>query len=133
MTLWGLGPPLAIAAWLGFFVAAIQLLRNPRRHYLQVLPLVWVGVNFAYWGVQFAKPMRYLLPIYPQLALFAAVLLVATWGWVRQSDWLAWAPWRPSPRLRRAGAAALAVVVVGWSALYAIGFAGSPPRPPTRI
>jgi len=133
MILWAMGPPLAIAAWIGFLVAAVALVRNPRQHYLQVLLVVWVGLNFAYWGIQFGKPMRYLLPIYPELALLAAWLLVLTWSWVRSSDWLAWASWRPSPQARRVGAAALLVAVVGWSAFYAVAFASIYTRTTTRV
>jgi YYY domain-containing protein len=133
MFLWAMGPPLALASWAGFLLAAILLVRNPGRHYLQVLPAVWVGLNFLYWGVQFGKPMRYLLPIYPELALLAGWLLVVVWGWARSGEWPTWARWRPSDRLLRAGATALVVAVVGWSAFYAVAFASIYTRATTRV
>src|SRR5439155_280367 len=85
MALWGMGAPLTVAAWLGVLFAAWQLVRNPRRYYIHALGLVWVLANFVYWGPQLTKLMRYQLPIYPQLIIFAALVVVAAWRWARSS------------------------------------------------
>jgi hypothetical protein len=133
MTLWGLGPTFALAAWLGFILAAIQLARNPSRYYMHVFCLVWVGLNFAYWGVQFAKPMRYLLPIYPQLAILAAFFLVEAWRWARSGDVPSWLRLKLGPGARRGLVTALTVAVVGWTLFYAVAFAGIYTRTTTRV
>lgn len=134
MTLWGMGPPLAIAAWLGFLLAAVQFLRDRGRYGVHVLGLIWVGLNFAYWGPQFVKPMRYLLPIYPQLAIFAAYFVVSAWQWARREDWPAQlARWRPSARLRRAIAAGLLAAVAGWTVFYGLAFTSIYTRTTTRV
>jgi len=133
MTLWGMGPPLAIAAWLGFLFASLRLLRNTPRYYLWALPVIWVGLNFAYWGGQFAKPMRYLLPIYPQLALFAAFGVVSLWTWVRNGERGSWRFWHPGERVRRLAVSAITLAVVGWTAFYGVAFASIYARPSTRI
>jgi hypothetical protein len=90
MGLWGLGIPLTIVAWLGFTLACWQLIRDPRRYHMHAIGVAWVGLNFLYWGIQFTKLMRYLLPIYPQLTLFAALLVVSVWRWAqaaREREW----------------------------------------------
>jgi hypothetical protein len=133
LTLWGLGPPLAIAAWLGCLMAAVQLLRAPRRHHLHLLLLVWIAVNLIYWGPQFAKPMRYLLPIYPQLALCAALLLVGAWRLARDEAPIRFAHRIVPARVRQGAVAALTLVVVGWTIGYAVAFTAIYTRPTTRV
>src|SRR6266487_4068336 len=74
---WGLGPTLGFAAWLGMVVAAIQVLRN--RRWEHILILFWVIGMFLYQGQQFVMTMRYMLPLYPFLAIFAAFFLFTLW------------------------------------------------------
>ncbi|HEY4723652.1 MAG TPA: DUF2298 domain-containing protein, partial [Anaerolineae bacterium] len=78
MVVWGLGVPLGLAAWAGWAFAAFEILKG-RRWLTHLLPWVWVAGYFAWQGSQWVKSMRYLLPIYPFLILFAAVGLVALW------------------------------------------------------
>ena len=82
MVLYGMGPLLGLAAWVGWAVAAIQTFRSPGRSTAwqrHLLPLLWVTIFFLYQGTQWVKSMRYLLPIYPILILLAAWLLIAIW------------------------------------------------------
>ncbi len=74
---WGLGPALGFTAWLGIAVAAIQVLRNRRSEH--ILILFWVLGMFLYQGQQFVMTMRYMLPLYPFLAIFAAFFLFSVW------------------------------------------------------
>ena len=74
---WGLGPALGFAAWLGVALAAFQVWRNRRWEHLLIL--LWVVGMFFYHGQQFVKTMRYFLPLYPFLAIFAAFFLFAVW------------------------------------------------------
>ena len=108
--LWGMGPALGIAAWAGWLIFAIGNFRfqiadwrlrvfgnpqspipnpqspipNPQSLAAWVL-FVWVGFYFGWQGAQFAITMRYLLPIYGALIIFAAWLLVRMWDWGREA------------------------------------------------
>jgi YYY domain-containing protein len=50
---------------------------------LVLIPLAWVLLTFFWQGMQFVKSIRYFLPIYPYLAMFAAFLVVGAWDWAR--------------------------------------------------
>ncbi|MBX0327826.1 glycosyltransferase family 39 protein, partial [Oscillochloris sp. ZM17-4] len=100
MVLWGMGPALGLAAWAGWILfgvlsvwrsvgpkhSAPTVAPEPSRwrwaQNASALPLwVWVGFYFGWQGAQFAITMRYLLPIYGALIIFAAWLLVGLWDW----------------------------------------------------
>ncbi len=94
MVVWGMGLPLGAAAWLGVGLAVVQLFRKWRMEIghspftihnssFIILPLVWVLLTFFWQGMQFVKSIRYFLPIYPFLAIFAAYLVVHAWDWAR--------------------------------------------------
>src|SRR5262249_22143817 len=79
--------------------------------------------NLGYFGFQFAKFLRYFIPVYPALAVLAAYFLVtglpalvSRWG-------------RPA----RSAALALTPIVVILTGLYAISFLSIYSRPNTRI
>ncbi|HIE38800.1 MAG TPA: hypothetical protein EYP77_07000, partial [Anaerolineae bacterium] len=79
MVFWGLGLPLGLAAWAGWGLIGVDLLRRwlrQRELPLLFLPWTWGTVYFLYQGTQWVKSMRYLLPVYPVFALFAAWLVV---------------------------------------------------------
>ena len=44
-----------------------------------LLPVVYVTVTFVYHAATFVKFMRYFLPLYPFLVLFAAYFIVCFW------------------------------------------------------
>ena len=52
-----------------------------KRRVAHLLPWVWMTFTFFYQSIQFVKTMRYLLPIYPTMALMAAYGLVRLWDW----------------------------------------------------
>ena len=105
MVVWGMGPALGITAWAGWLLfGAIMVWRGVRPKQLApkavatetrpqtaqdalALPAatwilwVWVGFYFGWQGAQFAITMRYLLPIYGALIIFAAWLLMRLWDW----------------------------------------------------
>ena len=66
MIVWGLGVPLGVLAVLSIFRA-----HPPAGGLL----LSWVLLILGYQSFQFAKPMRYLYPIYPALAVFTAMFI----------------------------------------------------------
>jgi hypothetical protein len=81
MVLWGLGLPLGIAGWVGFLVATWQLIRNGKNWKSHLLPLVWTAGYFLFMGTRWVKSIRYFLPIYPFICLFAAWGLLSAWHW----------------------------------------------------
>ncbi len=86
MLLWGLGLPLGVMAWVGFFWAAWRSMRYRDGWRLHLLPLIWTGGYFIYMATRWVKSIRYFLPIYPFLALFAAWGVVELWRVVKQKN-----------------------------------------------
>ncbi|MFZ6029772.1 MAG: ArnT family glycosyltransferase [Chloroflexota bacterium] len=113
---WGLGLPLGLAAWGGFLAAAWRFFRPADEWHALLLPLIWTGGYFLFMGTRWVKSVRYFLPIYPFLCLFAAWLLLRLWRWARRRD--------PSGGLngRLAVAGALLAVVLagtfGWATAF---------------
>ncbi len=134
MVLWGLGVPLGIAAWAGVVLVIIQLARawrhraatpepGPSVHWpLVVIPLAWVLLTFLWQGMQYVKSIRYFLPIYPYLAMFAGYLVVSTLGWARGRRFVA-----------RFAAAGLAVFVLVGTFAWAYAFIQIYTEPVTRV
>lgn len=74
MVLWGLGIPLGLAGWAGWIWSAWRMWKGEWRNHL--LPFTWVLVYFIWQNIQFWRYMRYFLPIYPFIILFAAWALI---------------------------------------------------------
>ncbi|HUT25432.1 MAG TPA: DUF2298 domain-containing protein [Sumerlaeia bacterium] len=129
MVLWGMGPLLGVAAWLGWLLAGWQLAR--RRAGWHLIAFSWVAVLFLHQGTQWVKSMRYLLPIYPCLALLAAWLLVAFWDWAgaRRSGETD----RPRLFWRRLAAGGAAALVLAGTAFWAFAFTSIYRRPHSRV
>ncbi len=120
LVLWGVGLPMGLAIWAAWGLMAYQIYRRGR--WLHLLPWLWMTFTFLYQSVQFVKTVRYLLPIYPTMALMAGYGL--HWLWERGSG---------SRRLPKALArGAVAFVLVG-TACWAFAFAGIYTRPVTRV
>lgn len=88
LVLWGLGIPLGIICVVAVFFSLfkvifslISILKNKRKfpvidsQFPTILILIWIAGVFIYQGIQFGKPSRYFLPIYPFLALLSAQFL----------------------------------------------------------
>jgi YYY domain-containing protein len=121
LVLWGVGLPLGVAIWAAWALMAWELLKGRSAH---LLPWAWMTFTFGYQSIQFVKAMRYILPIYPTMALVAAYGLVWLWeaaGRVQRRRWL-----------RVAGRAAVGGVVLA-TALWALAFTSIYTRPVTRI
>lgn len=70
MVLWGMGPPLGLMAWFGWGWAGYRIWKGEWRKHL--FPFIWILAYFIWQNIQFWRYMRYFLPIYPFLILFAA-------------------------------------------------------------
>lgn len=81
MVMWGLGLPLGLMGWLGFFMAAGELLWTGKNWKSHLLPLAWTAGFFIFMGTRWVMSIRYFLPIYLFLVLFAAWGLLAIWRW----------------------------------------------------
>ena len=98
----GVGWPLTLA----FAAGIVHSLVRP--NWARTVLLLWCGVYFFPVGGLYFKPLRYLLPLLPPLALLSADLVARVWR--GRGAWV-W-PGR-----------AAAVIVVGYSALYGLAFA----------
>jgi YYY domain-containing protein len=74
MVLWGMGLPLGLMAWFGWGWAGYRIWKGDWRKH--ILPFTWVFAYFVWQNMQFWRYMRYFIPIYPFLILFAAWALV---------------------------------------------------------
>ncbi len=72
---WGLGLPLGLSAWAGFLWMGWRSWKGEwRRH---ILLWGWTVLYFVWQSLQWNSTMRYQLPIYPTLAIFAAWFVFA--------------------------------------------------------
>jgi hypothetical protein len=93
IVLWGLGLPLGITAWVSVLWATWRLARGRVDWRAHLLPLVWVLGYFLFMGTRWVMSIRYFLPIYPFLCLYAA------WGLAEllpSGTW--WNLWKEKPR-----------------------------------
>ncbi len=132
MVLWGMGPALGVAAWGGFLYVLWRIAF--RREASHLLPAFWVAIYFLFMGRQFSLYMRYFLPLYAPLTLFAAYLLFDVWkaaqeaGFGRLGD--LW------PRIRPALAStvrAAVIAVVALTMLWGIAYVGIYTRANSRV
>jgi hypothetical protein len=76
MVFWGMGLPLGVTCWVGIGMAGWLLLRKRLDWQIHLLPFCWATVYFLFMGTRWVKSVRYFLPIYPFLCLYAAWLLI---------------------------------------------------------
>ena len=124
MVQWGMGLPLGLIAWAGTAWAVIEVARG--RWSKHALILVWTLGYFFWQAAAFNPTLRYQIPVYPTLILFAAWAVVEAWDRLRgiRGNWVA--PARIGFALL-GGAALLAHVA------YGIAFTTIYTRPVTRV
>ena len=115
MLFWGMGLFLGLTAWAGFLWAAWQAFIKKKNWRDHLFPLVWVGGFFFFMGTRWVMSMRYFLPIYPFLCLFAAWFLLN----LRQ-----YLPEKPAfkTRLLKTLGLVYAFLVPCFTLLWALGF-----------
>ncbi len=86
MVRWGMGLPFGLLAWAGYLWIGWRMVKGEWRKH--VLLWGWVSLIFVWQSLIFNPSMRYQLPIYPVLAIFAAwsVLRLYNWGKIKVTD-----------------------------------------------
>ena len=79
MVIWGLGIPYGIMAWGGFAWMGYGFFKK-KSWRPELVIWVWTGFYFAWQSTLWNSTMRYQMPIYPLLAVFAGWLLVNAWN-----------------------------------------------------
>jgi hypothetical protein len=79
MVLWGMGLPLGLMSWAGLLWAGWRTFRFGDHWRSHLVPLVWTGGYFFFMATRWVKSIRYFLPIYPFMALFAAWAMITVW------------------------------------------------------
>ncbi len=128
LVLWGLGLPLGLLAWAGFFWMGYRILRGEWKTHLLIWG--WTGLYFAYQSINFTSSMRYQMLIYPALAIMAAWAVFALWDRTRTGDL--------RPGRSRVNWSKVAAVLAGLSVLaatfgWAFAFTRIYTRPVTRV
>ena len=81
LVLWGLGLPLGLLALIGFLWAGWRMLKGEwQRH---ALIWGWTAMYFGWQSLALNPTLRYQLPIYPMLAIFAAWAVIHLWDTAR--------------------------------------------------
>ncbi|MDD5466407.1 MAG: DUF2298 domain-containing protein [Anaerolineales bacterium] len=130
MILWGLGLPLGLLAWSGFLLAAWRMLKGDWQPFAVLW--IWTGFYFGWQSLAFNPTMRYQLPVYPALVIFAAWLVVDLYQQARRgnnSD----RPPRLSPPLKRGLVAFTGTVVLLLTLAWVFAFTRIYTRPITRV
>ena len=124
LTVWGLGLPLGILAWIGFLVMLWRIIKGELQH---LLLWGWTAIFFAWQSMAFNPTMRYQLPIYPLLCMVAGWFVIYLWDQAQKVDRRSWKlVFRLSSIV--VGAAVL-VLTLGW----AYAFTRIYTRPVTRV
>ncbi len=109
LSVWGLGLPLGIVAWLSLPYGILRA--SVRRRKVDIIIMSWVLLYFLLVGSFDVKFMRYLLPITPFMILMGSHMVLSA-----------------ANRLRRAGpkaavlASAALVALIGFTAFYALSY-----------
>jgi YYY domain-containing protein len=138
LVLWGLGLPLGILAWAGFLWAGWRILKGEWKRHL--LLWGWTGGYFVWQSLASNPTMRYQLPIYPTLVIFAGWAVIALWDRrpkrARRQDPSELSDGGTQDRpIRFSGGLAVLVgsLVLLLTTAYAIGFSNIYNRPITRV
>lgn len=138
LVVWGLGLPLGLLAWAGFLWAGWRILAtwgkgtgDWQRH---ALLWGWTAFYFIWQSLAFNPTMRYQLPIYPALGIFAAWAVIGLWD---QGSRLKVISSTPNAQvfinLRRIASALIGGIVLIATFMWAFAFTRTYTRPVTRV
>ena len=124
LTVWGLGLPLGILAWAGFLWMGWRMLKGEWREH--ALLWGWTAFYFLWQSTQFNPTMRYQLPIYPCMAIFAGWTVIQLWDSTSTLT-------RPKRNLWRSIPLIIGGAVLLFTFVYAVAFTGLYLKPITRL
>ncbi len=87
LTIWGLGLPLGILAWIGFLAMLWKIVKGELRH---LLLWGWTAIFFTWQSMAFNPTMRYQLPIYPLLCMMAGWFVIYLWDQAQKTEQRSW-------------------------------------------
>jgi len=124
LVIWGLGIPLGILAWAGFIWMGFRIFKGEwKKHGLL---WGWTAIYFVWQTLQWNSTMRYQLPIYPLLTIFAAWAIVALWDKTIIGA-------RSRFNLKRVSIILVGGVVLGLTFAWAFAFTRIYTQPHTRV
>jgi YYY domain-containing protein len=132
---WGLGLPLGLLAFAGFLWAGWRMLNGDWQQHAVLW--LWGGFYFVWQSLQFNPTMRYQMPTYPILVIYAGWGLVELWNYKKRrkkpED-----PALPQERPSRPGWVRITAAIVGGIVLlatfaWALAFSLIYTRPITRV
>ncbi len=135
MFLWGMGVTLGLAAFGGLLWLLWRLIKW-RRFDAWLVPLSWIAVYGLITGSFYVKFMRYMLPLYPFLALLAAAGLLALLEWSRprvEATGAALDRTRRTRPLLTALRTAMIVIALGGTAFQGLALLNVYSQPNTRV
>lgn len=137
LVMWGLGLPLGLLAWAGFLWAGWRMLASGKRaaseQHKHLLIWLWTGFYFTWQSLALNPTMRYQLPIYPTLTIFAGWAVIELHDFLRERRinkketeqrvhrWSRWSAW------------VLGGLVLLLTYTYAFAFSSIYLRPITRV
>ncbi|GAB4472448.1 MAG: hypothetical protein Kow0088_07030 [Anaerolineales bacterium] len=130
LTVWGLGLPLGLLAWMGFVWMGWRLIKG-EIHPHGVL-WSWTAFYFTWQSLQPNPTMRYQLPSYPGLTIMAAWAVLALWQSRKSGPARLLSFWY-NEKVRRAIALSAGLLVLGLTFLWAFAFTRIYTRPVTRV
>jgi len=128
LVLWGIGLPFGLAAIGSIAAMAVNVIR--KKHWDNLPLLAWTLFYAAWQGLAWVKSMRYLMLIYPLLAIIAAWGL---WQLIAASHDFHWRKIRISGKSLRIIGVVSAALVLSGTLIYAFAFSRIYTRPVTRI
>ena len=131
MVLWGMGLPYGILAWSGFVWMGWKIVtRKTWKSHLVIW--FWTGLYFLWQSLLWNSTMRYQMPIYPLLAVFAGWILVELWDSLK-NDQIQVLKWTISPQILRPILAATGIIALLFTAAWAYAFSQIYTNPHPRV
>ena len=124
LTIWGLGLPLGILAWIGFLVMLWRIIKGELQH---LLLWGWTAIFFAWQSTAFNPTMRYQLPIYPLLCMMAGWFVIYLWDQAQKVDR------RSRKMVYRLSSIVMGAIVLALTLGWAYAFTRIYTRPVTRV
>ncbi|NPV86390.1 MAG: hypothetical protein HPY45_10330 [Anaerolineae bacterium] len=131
MVVWGLGLPLGLLAWAGFLWMGWRMIKGEWRQH--ILLWGWTALYFAWQSNVFNPTMRYLLPVYPTLAIIAAWTVASLWDLRRSPLIFRLRQFQNDFGWTKVVAAILGAGVLLTTLLWAFAFTRIYTRPVTRV